>query len=63
MYKYFISYNYTTKNGSGFGYCDVTTNKKIDHFELLESIAESIKEKCNFKGIAILNYKLLKKKK
>lgn len=60
MYKYFISYKYTTKNGSGFGYCGVTTNKKIDHFEHLESIAEDIKEKSNFKGIVILNYKLLK---
>lgn len=64
MYKYFISYNYITKNGFGFGSCDCITDKKIEEFEHIESIRKKIKkENKEFKDVMILNYKLLKEEK
>lgn len=66
MYKYFISYNYITKNGFGFGFgsCDCITDKKIEEFEHIESIRKKIKkENKEFKDVMILNYKLLKEEK
>ena len=61
MYNYFISYNCKNSLGSGFGYCSVNTNKKIESFEHLEDIAKQIKEKSKCDEVIILNYKLLKK--
>lgn len=68
MYKYFISYNYITKNGFGFGFgfgsCDCITDKKIEEFEHIESIRKKIKkDNKEFKDVIILNYKLLKEEK
>lgn len=64
MYKYFVSYSYTMKEGFGFGSCECIMDKKIENFENIYDIAEKIKkQEKEFKEVIILNYKLLKEEK
>ena len=59
MYRYFISYNFNDNKGIGFANCEVQRNKKINNIRDIQEIAKEIKEKNSFKGVVILNYKLL----
>lgn len=63
MYKYFIAYNYVDRKGFGFGNCECKTDRKIEDFEHIEDIIEKIKKQKRFKGIVVLNYKLLREEK
>ena len=59
MYKYFISYCYTTKNDSGLGNCEVERSEKIKNINDLHEIETDFKEiQKDFETIIILNYKL-----
>ena len=64
MYKYFISYNYTSENGLGFGRCKAIREDKITSIEDISSIEQEIKKEHKKlydedRKIIILNYKLL----
>ena len=60
MYKYFVSYSFTdNSNNTGLGYCSVGRVKKIEDFDELEYMAETIEKEYKFKRVVILNYKLL----
>lgn len=59
MYKYFISYFYTTKNNFGLGSCEVERAEKIKNIKDLHEIETDFKEiQKDFETIIILNYKL-----
>lgn len=61
MYKYFISYFYTTKNNKqfGLGNCKVERAEKIKNINDLHEIETDFKEiQKDFETIIILNYKL-----
>ena len=59
MYKYFISYYYTTKNNPGLGNCEVERAEKIKNINDLHKIETDFKEiQKDFESIIILNYKL-----
>lgn len=59
-YDYLIIYNFTNEVGSGFGNIDLTLEDKIKNFDDLENIRNFIKDKNSFKGVVIMDYKLLK---
>lgn len=64
QYVYFISYNFSSKQGSGFGsYLEFCLDYKIDNGNKLIEVAEQIKKNNEFKECVILNFILLRKEK
>lgn len=58
MERYFITYNYVTKTGSGFGNSETTINAKITDMDVLRAIAKSIEEDYGFDegSVVILSF-------
>jgi hypothetical protein len=56
-YIYFVSY----AHDRGFGNTELTTNHKISTMEEIKNVKKLVEDKGEVKGIAILNFILLKK--
>ena len=56
-YKYFISYVFSNKSGTGYGNCGLNRNTKIRDYNDLLEVAETIKKENNFSIITIINFK------
>lgn len=64
MYYYFIVYYYENINATGIGRLQITIDKKIDDFDTIEQIEQTIKNRFDEKStsVIIVNYKLLNQK-
>lgn len=58
-YKYFISYFGTTKNGFGFGRCELTLDGKIESIDDVELIEKDLTKMNEYKKTTIINYQLM----
>lgn len=56
MFKYFVSFNHNSKNGSGFGNTEVNTNIEIKSIVDVTNIAEKIAQNKGFTDVVILNF-------
>lgn len=56
--KYFVSYNFKTEDGYGWGSCDVDRKEKIKNGEDIILIGDAIKEQHGYVGVVILYWRL-----
>jgi hypothetical protein len=59
-YRYFVSYSWTDKNGSGFGSLSFRSNNKLNNSIEISNLTNFIKSKQKFENIVILNWIRLK---
>lgn len=50
---YFVSYHFTSENGNGFG---CSTNTIVDGIFRMNEVANSIKDRLNFKSVVIISF-------
>lgn len=55
-YRYFVSYTWSDKKGSGFGRSDVTTTTKMD-LQMIDQIEQKLIEKDGFVDVSVLWWK------
>jgi hypothetical protein len=58
-YKYFVSFQYTMRNESGFGNFEVSLFEKIQGQEQIRKIEKYIEETKNFHKVIVLWYQKL----
>jgi len=57
---YFVSYFDKSRDGSGFGNCEVITHTPIENISDLHEAAKSIKQQSGRKEVIILYFNLLR---
>ncbi|MCA0980222.1 hypothetical protein [Exiguobacterium aestuarii] len=54
MEKYFISYNYANRTGSGFGCTQTLIDRKITDIDVVREIAKSIEKDYGFDSGSVI---------
>lgn len=55
-YFYYVSYNYTDKEGQGLGSVIYETEKKLNTVNEIDEVAKYLIKKLEFESIVILNW-------
>ena len=60
-YSYYVAYQFKTNTQSGWGYINISRNKKVKTMDDITSMEEYIEKENEFDSVIIINYTLLKK--
>lgn len=58
MYKYFVSYNFSSGNSFGFGHTETECSFLIKGIEDIRRVAADIEKTFGLRSVIIINFKL-----